>query len=168
MDAIEIAIEDYDICRQQMESTDTQFWRCSYIRSTFVVMEAAIDLLRQKAMEITCSKKEEYNLTRIELLGNSEYRILRTGRLEMNNRKAPFLNYLAFILRCLAEESGGSIDGHISLDGWRKLGDSVKVRDRLTHPKKDTTMDVSDDEISAGRISESCKISSKRSGGCRF
>jgi len=112
-------------------------------------MEAMIDVLREKAMEITFSKKEEYNMTRIDLLGTSEYRILRTGRLEMTNRKVPFLNYLAFILRCLAEESGGSIDGHISLEGWRKLGESVKVRDRLTHPKKDTIMDVSDKEAAA-------------------
>ena len=111
------------------------------------MLEGLIDFLREKAATAACSKKVEYHITRIQLLGDLEYRIDKRGQIESSQRKTPFRNYAAFVLRCLGEEVGQSVEHIFSMDGWANLGVAVKVRDRLTHPKVDGSMLVSDGEL---------------------
>lgn len=145
--ALAIAIEDYDTCRQALTDDDSQFWRRAYVRSAFVAINSLVDFLRDRAIEATAANDSTVQFTKLHLLGPSDFRILRNGKLEMVSRREAFMPYTAFVLRSLAEELGTSIDEQIGNAGWEKLGGAVKVRDRITHPKLDTDMTISDDEL---------------------
>ena len=139
--------EDYDKCAQALEREDTQFWRRTLFRTMFSLIEAMNGVLKEKAIQAACSgDKKRWNITKIELLGDYEYRILKTGKLERETLRRPFLNYTAFILRCIAEESYTE-PSFFAHNGWNEFQKAIDVRHRLTHPKKDTDMTVTDEEL---------------------
>jgi hypothetical protein len=139
-------IADYDRCANELEASDSQFGRRTLCRTIFSMFEAMNGLLKEKAIEAICADKKSWNATRIELLGDHEYRILRNGKLETQPLRRPFLNYTAFILRALAEESYTE-PVFFSDPGWNEFQEAVKIRHRLTHPKKNTDMNISDVEM---------------------
>jgi hypothetical protein len=140
---------DYDKCVDHLEAEDTQFWRRTICRTTFSMFEAMNGLLREKAVEALCSAdKKSRNITRIALLSGKEWRILKDGKLEHQPLRRPFLNYTAFILRAFAEESN-SEPTFFADSGWNDFQKAVEVRHRLTHPKKNTDMNVSDAELTS-------------------
>lgn len=141
---------DFGKCADQLDSEDTQFWRRTLCRTLFSMFEALNGLLREKALQAICSKKKNVNITRIQLLGGNEWRILETGKLEKQPLRRPFLNYTAFILRTLAEESGTE-PVFFSDDGWKEFQNAIKIRHRLTHPAKNTDMNISDAELATLR-----------------
>jgi hypothetical protein len=140
---------DFDKCVDHLEAEDTQFWRRTICRTIFSMFEAMNGLLREKAVEALCSAdKKSRNITRIELLSGNEWRILKDGKLEQQRLRRPFLNYTAFILRAFAEESN-SEPTFFADSGWNDFQKAVEVRHRLTHPKKNTDMNVSDAELTS-------------------
>ena len=140
---------DFDRCVDQLESEDTQFWRRTLCRTIFSMFEAMNGLLKEKAIQAACSgDKKSWKITRIELLGENEYRILKNGKLEQQPLRRPFLNYTAFVLRALAEESYTE-PTFFSDPGWNDFQKAIEVRHRLTHPKKNSDMNVSDTELTS-------------------
>jgi len=140
---------DYDKCLDHLESEDTQFWRRTICRTIFSIFEAMNGLLKEKAIEAACSAdKKSRSITRIELLLGNDWRILKDGKLEKQPLRPPFLNYTAFILRALAEESNAE-PTFFSDSGWNDFKKAVEVRHRLTHPQKNTDMNVSDAELTS-------------------
>jgi len=138
---------DWDRCLEHIHSEDSQFWRRTLFRTGFSIIESLNCRLAQKAIEACCvSGKPSYNATRIELLGETEYTIQKNGTLKGRSRRTPFIPYTAFILRSLAEESGVEAT-FLSEHGWGQLQKCVTVRDRLTHPKDDTDLSISDAEL---------------------
>ena len=139
--------EDYDRCLQHVHSEDSQFWRRTLFRTAFSMFEAMNCILRDKAVQAACSgDKTAFNTTRIELLSDYSYRVLKNGKLEQEPRRLPFLHQTAFILRSLAEESYTEAT-FFSEHGWNDFQQSVQVRHRLTHPKANTDMNITDEEI---------------------
>ncbi len=98
----------------------------------------------------TSGDKTSYNTTRIELLGDYTYRIEKNGRIEGQEQRFPFLNYTAFVLRSLCEESYVE-PNFFSDNGWSEFQKAVQIRHRLTHPKIDTDLDISDQEVKTMR-----------------
>lgn len=138
---------DWDRCLEHIHSDDSQFWRRTLFRTGFSIIESLNCRLAQRAIEV-CSAggKPSFNVTRIELLGEIEYTIQKNGTLKGRPRRTPFIPYTAFILRSLAEESGVEAT-FLSEHGWSQLQECVAVRDRLTHPKFDTDLSISDAEL---------------------
>ena len=138
---------DYDRCADQIHSDDSQFWRRTLVRTVFSMFEAMNSILKEKAIRAACSgDKTSFNATRIELLGDHLYRILKNGKLEQEPRRAPFIHYTAFILRSLSEESYTEAT-FFAENGWNEFQKTVDVRHRITHPKQNTDMDISDGEL---------------------
>jgi hypothetical protein len=140
-------IEDYHKCTENLHANDNQFWRRTLFRTAFSFIESLNGLVKEKAVLALCSRgKKQLNITKIELLQDFDHRISKTGKLESQQRRQPFLNYTAFILRCLAEESNTEAT-FFSDNGWNEFQKALDVRHRLTHPKKAADMNVSDEEL---------------------
>ena len=140
---------DWDRCLERVHSDDSQFWRRTLFRTGFSIIESLNTVMAKKAIEACCAGgKRSFNFTRVELLGELDYTIKKNGTLTGKPRRTPFIPHTAFILRSLAEESGVEVT-FLSENGWNQLQQCVTVRDRLTHPKHDTDMTISDQELEA-------------------
>lgn len=139
---------DLEQCETHVHADDCQFWRRTYVRTVFSLFEAMNSIVKEKALQAACSGgKTSFNATRIQLLGDSSYRIQKNGVLEQQEQRNPFLNYTAFVLRSLCEESHVEAS-FFSDNGWNEFQKAVQVRHKLTHPKKNVDMDISDAELS--------------------
>lgn len=142
--------EDVFECERLLSVTDSQFNRRCLIRSTFAYFEGTCDLIRKKTEAIMHSQHlkggKKLNISRIILLRSSSFRITEKGDLKEEEQRQPYKNYMAFTLRSFAEESG-IVDNLFIDDGWEKLQKSIKVRHRITHPKTDSELSITDEEI---------------------
>ncbi|MCX6901473.1 MAG: hypothetical protein NT105_22565 [Verrucomicrobia bacterium] len=143
---IKMLTADYDRCQQQLHGEDSQFWRRTYVRTVFSMIEAFNQQLRQKALNAACAEKEGYNISRILLLQDVTNRVRKNGSIEEEELRVPFVNYTAFILRSLAEESETDA-AFFSDNGWNEFQKAVDVRNRLTHPKKKEDLTVTDEDL---------------------
>jgi hypothetical protein len=142
---------DLGKCEQNLHSEDCQFWRRTYVRTVFSLLEAMNSIVKEKAVEAACSgDKTSLNTSRIELLGDYTYRIEKNGKLEQQEQRFPFVNYTAFVLRSLCEESYVE-PSFFSDNGWNEFQKAVKIRYRLTHPKRNADLDISDEELQTVR-----------------
>lgn len=137
---------DFYRCEQLLHSNDNDFWRRTYIKTGFSMFEAMNEMMRQVAMAVACVRTESYNMARLIFLGNISNRILKNGTIEMEELRAPFINYTAFILRSLAKECGTDAT-FFSDHRWERFQRVTKVRDRLTHPKTKADLIVTDDDL---------------------
>jgi hypothetical protein len=138
---------DLGRCEEHLDSADCQFWRRAYIRTAFSIFEAMNNFLKEKAAQAASSgDKTAFNTTRIDLLADYTYHIERNGKIVPQEQRFPFLNYTAFVLRSLCEESYVKAN-FFSDNGWNEFQKAVQIRHRLTHPKMGADLDVSDTEI---------------------
>jgi hypothetical protein len=63
-----------------------------------------------------------------------------------------FLNKVKFAFRVYSKSSGSSFELSFGGNGWQKLRECVKVRDRLMHPKATTDLKVADPEVEAAKL----------------
>src|SRR2546423_1599813 len=62
-----------------------------------------------------------------------------------------FLNNVKFSFRIHSKSIGSAFKLSLGGNGWQKLQEAVKVRDRLMHPKATTDLDVTDAEVKAAK-----------------
>lgn len=144
---IDTLLADCDHWQEVRREDDTQVVRRAYVKAAFAAIEGMIDWLRHQAIDSACSGDGGLNITRLQLLQLEEFQIEKNGTLKLTDQRHRFLNYAAFVLRALAEENGIDFSPHLSSHGWGQLQSSYRLRNRLTHPKTDTNLDVSDAEL---------------------
>lgn len=147
---IEIAIEDIKICMDHIheDQENEQFWRRTYIRTIFSLFEGIIHMLRQIAIE-PCYVGEETGLSHYEIsaLKGETYKISGRGKIMP---KAYYYNISKGIMlinrslrkrRIITEE----IDPHG--EAWEAFNHAVRTRNRITHPKKESDLLITEAEF---------------------
>jgi hypothetical protein len=120
-----------------------------YIRTTFAIVEGYACLLRENARRHLFSRFANtlsIEIQKAHFLDDYSYEIRENGEIRRKNRcDYPLASHLAFTLRTLAEEVGSPTD-FISGNGWDAFNKSVKIRNRITHPKTSADIFVTDEE----------------------
>lgn len=135
--------EDMVALRPTPGSTE-QRPRRVYVRAVFAWIECQLDMY---ASYLMLSPQTRLTAEESMLLRDEEAFIDQNGRAQIRPRTQTFLARVRFVLELLRKYNTRSVVPSFSDVGWRSLQNSVKVRDRLTHPKLARELDVSDDEI---------------------
>ncbi len=142
--------EDMCECEELLFTKDTQFARRVYVRSGFAYIEGFLYWLKESIQQwliADASDTLNFENTRYHLLLDNSFKPDRKGRIRPEPNRMPFINYCAFILRSAAEFAGHDPETIFSDDGWNNMKKSLKVRHRLTHPKKPEEAIVVDFEL---------------------
>lgn len=131
---------------------EEQFWRRVYVRAVFSYFEAHAFVMRSSCLPRMRPKRGDAEaIFRLALLTDASYQPTKTGRLERAREfRVPFVNSFAFSMRTFAEGAGltnKEIERFFADNCFNLLQRATKVRDRLTHPKKLSDLDVSNDEL---------------------
>ena len=138
-------VDDLD-CALQIGKTDpSQFAHRTLFRTYFAYVEGISFQLRQ----ITLASLEG-----TELLTDSELAVLREERFQLNAKGIPeakenhqqVLPNLLFSIRCYVKNHGAKYQPDTGHHGWESMGKAVAVRDRLTHPKSGSGLEVAEDD----------------------
>jgi hypothetical protein len=127
------ADSDVRTCNEYMkEKKNDQFWRRTLCRSIFASMESVISVLKQSALLV-------YQIRNIQISPTE-------GEITERKAKIRFLPNLQFALLAYAHAYGRTLVLNKDSD-WDALTRSVKIRDRIVHPKTYKNLEISDKEV---------------------
>jgi hypothetical protein len=133
----------------------SQFARRVYVRSIFSGIEGTLFLLKT----VCLNAKTNNELRKISI---AEYIVLKEEAYELNNNGEPLVQdkffrlpeNLKFTFRIINKLFNAKIDLNLKGNHWNEFLSAIKVRNRITHPKKVDSLLITDSEI------EMCKNSS--------
>jgi hypothetical protein len=133
---------------QSIQSNDSQMYRRAYVRSVFAFIEGLLYRMKRTAAHLGWPLG---NLTIAEmmLLDERAFDIDEKGEVVDRPLFIKFLNNVKFSFKIYSKSVGSSFELSLGGNGWQKLREAVKVRDRLMHPKVITDLDVTDAEVEA-------------------
>jgi hypothetical protein len=115
-----------------------------FVRSVFSFIEAAVFRIKTGALFWDTSKLLPYE---IALINEEDYELDDTGTVKTRRARLRFSGNFRFAFAVAAKAAGVTYQLDVGGDGWRALRDSVKVRDRLMHPKRSADLVVTDAEV---------------------
>ena len=126
-----------------------QFWRRTFVRTMFANIEAQLSMMKQLA--VRCHRLDFIKLSEIDLrkLADEIQLIWDASHIPGQPIRLPLIENVKFALKVF---SSIPIIQPISVDtssqGWQSLVIAVSVRDRLTHPKTEHDLFVTDSDVS--------------------
>lgn len=116
------------------------------IRSMFAAIEGSIYCLKQLAFSMNTS---EGPLTLDELLicREATFGLKDNGEVYRDRMRLKFEPNLKFAFKAIAKVMHEVVRLDTNCPGWNRLVQSVKVRNRLAHPKRAADLDLTDDEL---------------------
>lgn len=165
--------DDFIRAKSAVLSEPSEFHKRNLVRTTIALIDGFAFQLRQ----VTLATIENTGL-----LTDGDRAILREERYQLSSKGLPEVkeNYqktlpmILFSLRVYAKNHGSDFTPNTSLNGWNCLRQAVEIRDRVTHPKRLTDLDINDDvgQIFAegvhwwddmlGQLLSSCEDADKR------
>lgn len=136
---------------RHLRANDSQTWRRLYVRSTFAAFEAILAYMKT---DIQISRRHDYlPLSQTQLKKLNEFYTFtdETGKRRRQIHRPPFLENMRFTFRLFASSSYVFDQIHFTSLGYKALERSVIIRNRITHPKKQRHMFVSDRELKDAR-----------------
>jgi hypothetical protein len=118
------------------------------VRSVFAFIEGILHRMKRTAAHLGDTLRTLLIAEMIMLDGMS-FDIDDKGEVVARPVFIKFLNNIKFSFRVYSKSIGSSFALNLEGNGWRKLRDAVKVRNRLMHPKMITDLDVTDVEVEA-------------------
>jgi hypothetical protein len=147
---------DLVACEEWLAKSDSQFARRTFVRASFAFHEAIIYWLKSLVIDGLASralKSGNIEITKLMLLQDNSYRPNKRGKIDSDANRVPLLNFCAFTLRSAAECARVDPDPWFSDNGWEQFQIALKIRHRITHPKRAEDLDITDDEMGAVRES---------------
>lgn len=142
---MKLLLEDVMAARERLGSADTQVARRDIVRASIAAMEGMMWLAREHVRDVLNTFDE---LTPIADLALREqtYVVSENGKLFVQGRSIPLPTAIRFIASQAAIISP-DIDVEFSVVGWSNLKQSISIRNRITHPKPGTDLQVSDRDL---------------------
>ena len=140
-----ILITDVDAVMQRLNNRDSQQVRREFIRTLFAAIEGYIWLYRQQVIDI--AKSMEALTTEEEIaLSEMDYRVSDKGKIVRQARFLPMLSAFR-----LTTKIATRLNPHLAIDfdtgDWDRLRGAIAVRNRITHPKHESDLDIGDEDL---------------------
>lgn len=140
-------LHDAEMSEKLLTERDDQFSRRSYIRASISAMEGIVWLLKQIC--IKASKEAHFGLS----FGEYAMLVERTGEVEPNGevklrtKLIKLESNLLFTVRMCNRIFRTSVDLRCDTASWEKFRKTIKIRNRITHPKSIEELHITDGEI---------------------
>jgi hypothetical protein len=144
---------DADSCDAEMKKTGSSLARRNYVRAIFAWIEAISYLMRQHVYkELLKQPLTPNSIPKLLAASETSYYVDGKGDVVETGLKTRTSNNLRFSLRAFAEIVG--LDRlQINKGGrnWQFYSEALKIRDRITHPKRFEDVELTDKEIEVVR-----------------
>jgi len=152
-------VEDYFRTLEMLEgNSKDQYYRRMLLRSAFAYMEGIIFvfkgstaglLLAQHFQEIRSDMTKLLRETPyLGFLTDSGFVLSDKGELKPKKEHINLKTNIQYMFKIAATTYHSSYEVDKSGNGWECFQKSIKVRDRITHPKNSSDMEIAEDEIS--------------------
>ena len=137
---------DLENALQLKREKPTQFAYRNLFRTYFAYVEGFAFQLRQ-VTQASLAETDFLTIAELALLREERAQLNNKGQPELKKNYQPFLPNLLFSVRCYVKNHGATYQPDISHNGWESMKKSVAVRDRLTHPKSASGLEVKEEDL---------------------
>jgi len=127
------------------EKSKHSFYRRQYVRAAAALIEGFTSMLKQTAL----LNPEHFLPEELLLLREEEPGLKDNGQLHLRKRFLAIEMNIRFAFTAYAKVGGVRFSLDCSRSGWQCFKKLFSVRDRITHPKKDEDLSISDTEMSS-------------------
>ncbi|PSB18168.1 hypothetical protein C7B61_12710 [filamentous cyanobacterium CCP1] len=148
IDPLMVLLDDANAAETLLDATDGQFERRAYVRSTMVMIEGTIWILKQ-----TCLKASNPNRTRhlavaeFAMLSDQTYDLKNNGEVRTTTKFLKLPDNLRFTINMCNRLFGCSLNLQAGDASWDRFLKAVAVRNRIMHPKVITDFEITNQEI---------------------
>ncbi|HEY9099666.1 MAG TPA: hypothetical protein VIN38_12415 [Thiobacillus sp.] len=151
--AIDELGSDADFAKSLLAREDSQFNRRIYIRAIFAYLEGYAFFMRRNAEEILEKRRflgKDIDPALMFLLREKVPQIVDGGAVKYRKHKVPFADHLAFTMRTIfdaLEINRNLFEESEWKPGWIAFKDTLNIRDRVTHPKLQSDIGITDGDL---------------------
>lgn len=120
----------------------------SAVRAAFAAIEGLVSATKGLVLEPLHAVRPHYSDAEIALLREQTYSLTSKGDAVAQPRFLRLEENLRFVWKMFVKEWGIDLDVDFQGDGWVAFCSSVKVRNRITHPRTPSELEVTDAEFS--------------------
>ncbi|ODS91171.1 MAG: hypothetical protein ABS45_12040 [Comamonas sp. SCN 65-56] len=130
-------------------SADTEFEARQLIRAAFAYIEGATYILKVEASFNSEERGVELTPQQQHFIFEADFEINDKGEVTQKPAKIPLVKNIRFAFSIFAEANGIPHKLDTKAEWWQLLLDSIRVRDRLMHPREPSDLDVAPSETIA-------------------
>jgi hypothetical protein len=139
---------------------DTDRARRAFVRAVFALIEGGIFALRQIALHLG-TQWHTFTPAELVLLEEKAYDINDRGEVTQSSKYLKFVNNIKFVFAAHARVYGITFRLNTQDPGWDALVKAVRVRNRITQPKKVGELKISSAELKYGKDAADFYIKSR-------
>lgn len=124
--------------------------RRAAVRAAFADLESVLFMMRQLALART-DVYREFSRGELALLHEESYSLDASGEVRIRPSFARLEDALPFTLRMLARGCPTAYSLDKSGRGWQALQSAIRIRHRVTHPKRPDDIEISEDQLATVR-----------------
>lgn len=136
---------DVVACEKQLDDGE-QHSRRSYIRSLFAMIEGTIYCVKELEFAELYSR-ERKDIPTLVALKETVFEINSKGEVSEKTKFVKTANNLRFIANCFKKIFGKELELNIGTSQWDNFTKAIKVRNRITHPKETTDLQITEEEL---------------------
>lgn len=121
-------------------------WRKIITRHIFAEIEAKIHSLGQLYLSFYKAGVADLELGEFYILSQKQFRLNPKGMVETSNLLLKSAEHFMLVTRLYSERYPESLSMKQDSQEWMKYKVAIKVRDRITHPKDSSDLDISAEE----------------------
>jgi hypothetical protein len=145
--AMAVLVEDVKSAIMQRLGNNEQFARRSYVRTLFALVDAWVFSAKNAVLKAHAGGTVPLNSDELPLLREKAYELDEAGKVLTRDKYPPFLANVKFAFAVYARSFSRPYHLDPSGSGWSDFRAAYKIRNRLTHPKTNAALSISDDEL---------------------
>jgi len=139
--------EDVNTALDSVRDNDTQYNRRALLRVFFSAVEGETHHLKQLILERVDANPALHSTSELAILREEAYQLDRRGRVVVKPKFLPTSDNLRFALKLFVRETLPDFDLAADQLGWEAFTSSLRVRHRVTHPKSNLDLQITDHEL---------------------
>src|SRR6267142_3548125 len=138
----EIQVKDVQYWRAEMEKNEeSQSLRRALCRSIFSLIEGTSYLLKKSALDVEDAKQIFTNAD-FALLNDEGYELDSRGYAKVIRKHLPTLANIRYSMEAFSKSNHSKYSPNCSGQGWQDIQLAYEIRNRLTHPKSTTDLNL--------------------------
>lgn len=142
---------DVAACEELLRQQDLPHVRRQLVRAAFALVEASTFYLKRIAFSAAKDGSDKLHRAVEAALLNEAYDVRPDGRVRVRGARIPTLANIRLSLNAIAASVAPGFEPRWGDAGWEAMRNSLKVRDRLMHPKSLIDLIVTDEELMSMR-----------------
>jgi hypothetical protein len=138
---------DVDAADGFRKTNDSQFARRTLVRTLFAFIEGLTNQLSSVAAASAPTDTGIFSPGELAALREESYEVNDQGEVETRSARISFKRRIRLAFRSYPRIHGASFNPDLGGQGWSALLDAVRIRDRLTHPKGEADLSLSDGDL---------------------